>query len=190
MLQLYVLLKDRKLNRLAGFDYSKNGWYFVTICTKYKGNVLGEITDKFMELNELGKIVKDQWLWLENRFDYLKYDEWIIMPDHIHGIMVIDNYIVGNGRDGDEIIVGNGRDGNEIVGNGRDRSVQENKIKSISELVGAFKTTSSKNIHNLGYPNFQWHKSFYDEIIRDEKSLERIRKYIIENPDNFLKSKL
>lgn len=151
-----------------GYDYSKDGWYFVTICTNSKGNILGEIKDGVMYLNEFGELVRRQWLWMENRFNYLKFDEWIIMPDHIHGIMLID----------------------DVVGNGCDRSVQIQKIKSISELIGAFKTTSSKMVHNLGIIGFRWHKSFYDEIIRDQKSLGRIRKYIIENPKNFLKSKL
>ena len=94
-----MLLKERKLNRLFGYDYSKSGWYFVTICTNTKGNVLGNVNNGKMVLNELGGIVEKQWCWLLDKFEYLKYDEWIIMPDHIHGIMVIENYIVGNGRD-------------------------------------------------------------------------------------------
>ncbi len=151
----------------------------MTICAKNKGNIFGEMRYEKVNLNGLGKIVEQQWQWLFKRYRYLKFDEWVIMPDHIHGIMVIEN----------EIIVGNGRENDENVGNGRDRSVQE-KIKSISELIGAFKTTSSRLIHLSGYKDFVWHKSFYDEIIRDEKSLNRIRRYIIENPKNYvLKSK-
>lgn len=162
-----MLSKDRKLNRLKGYDYSREGWYFITICTKDKGNILGEINNNLMILNEKGRVVEKQLLWLSRQYKYLNYDEWIIMPDHIHGIMVIEN----------DDNVGNSRDHSV-----HDRFVQEQKIKSISQLIGAFKTTSSKIIHILGYFSFQWHKSFYDEIIRDEKSLERIRKYIIENP--------
>ena len=144
-----------------------------------------------MNLNDLGSIVEKQWLWLFDRFGYLRNDEWIIMPDHIHGIIIINDVaIVGNGR-GSNVNVRNDRANDENVGNGRDRSVQiREKIKSISELIGAFKTTSSKLIHLSADKNFKWHRSFYDEIIRDEKSLGRIRKYIIENPKNYvLKSK-
>jgi len=183
LLQLFVLLKERKLNRLFGYDYSKSGWYFVTICTNTKGNVLGNVNNGKMVLNELGGIVEKQWCWLLDKFEYLKYDEWIIMPDHIHGIMVIGNYIVGNGRD-----VRNSRNCSVQNKDDATRSVH-GKIKSISELIGAFKTTSSKEIHNLGFNDFKWHKSFYDEIIGDEISLNRIRKYIIENPKNFVKAK-
>ena len=177
------MIRERKLNRLPGYDYSNSGCYFVTICTKNKGEVLGKVENGEVILNSLGKVVKNQWLWLAYRYKYLKYDEWIIMPDHVHGIMKIEIM---------DVVGGNGRE--EEEGNGRDRSVQndeniairsvqnKNKIKSISELIGAFKTTSSKMIHNLGYLDFRWHKSFYDEIIRDEIALKNIRKYIIENP--------
>jgi len=186
------MIRERKLNRLPGYDYSNSGCYFVTICTKNKGEVLGKVENGEVILNNLGKVVKNQWLWLMDRYKYLKYDEWIIMPDHVHGIMKIENDYKGDEGNGREEEEGNGRE--EEEGNGRDRSVQndeniairsvqnKNKIKSISELIGAFKTTSSKMIHNLGYLDFRWHKSFYDEIIRDEVALKNIRKYIIENP--------
>lgn len=81
------------------------------------------------------------------------------MPDHIHGIIFINSY----------------------VGAGRDLHLQE-KIKPLPELIGAFKTTSSKEIHKHGLYNFQWQRSFHDNIIRNEESLNLIRKYIYENP--------
>jgi len=196
------MIRKRKLNRLPGYDYSRGGWYFVTICTKNKGEVLGKVENGVVSLNDFGRVVRNQWLWLVDRYKFLKHDEWIIMPDHVHGIMKIEimDVVGGNGGEGDGE---NGREGDG--GNGRDRSVQngenmairsvqngenmairsvqnKNKIKSISELIGAFKTTSSKMIHDLGFLDFRWHKSFYDEIIRDEIALKNIRKYIIENP--------
>ena len=86
------------------------------------------------------------------------------MPNHVHGILIIDS---------------------EEVGNGRDRSLQDNltqKVKSLPELIGAFKTTSSKLIHESGLSTFKWQKSFHDHIIRNDKFLDRIRKYIHCNP--------
>jgi len=187
---------------LRGWNYSSKGIYFLTICTHEKGNVLGENAGEKIILNELGKIVRNQWLWLENRFECLRFDEWIIMPDHVHGIMIMGNnkerMAIGNGRGkkitigngwGEKAMMRNGRGEKAMMRNGHDRFVLKGKIKSISELIGAFKTTSSKMIHNLGMNNFRWQKSFYDEIIRDEKALRQIRRYIIENPRNFLKSK-
>jgi putative transposase len=97
---------------------------------------------------------------ISNRYDNVNIDEYVIMPNHIHGIIIIKN----------------------SVGNGCDRSLQ---IKSLSSLIGAFKTTSSKLIRNENVKEFKWKKSFYDRIIRDNNELNRIRKYIQDNPANW-----
>ena len=120
-------MKERKPNRLKDYDYSTEGYYFVTICVKDKKNVFGGIINDKMALSEYGEIVKKQWCWLEKQYNYIKLDEFSIMPNHFHGIIVY-----------------------ESVGNGRDRSLQSVKIKSLSEIIGAFKTTSSKIIHRQG----------------------------------------
>ena len=91
-------LKERKLNRLSGFDYSNSGYYFVTICTKNRINYFGNIVDGQMILNTYGQIVEQQWTWLQKQYKYVELDEYVIMPNHIHGIVVID-CSVGNGRD-------------------------------------------------------------------------------------------
>ncbi len=143
---------------------SQNGFYFVTICTKDRIEYFGEIEDEKMILNDFGEIVKQQWTWLGERYSYVGIDEYVVMPNHVHGILIIDS---------------------EEVGNGRDRSLQDNptqKVKSLPELIGAFKTTSSKLIHESGLSIFKWQKSFHDHIIRNDKSLDRIRKYIHYNP--------
>ena len=145
----------RRLNRLGGYDYAQEGYYFVTVCVKERVEWFGNIEDGKMILNEYGKIVKQQWGWLVQHYPYLASDEYVIMPNHVHGIVVIER-------------------------NGHDRSLR--KIKSLSELIGAFKTTSSKIIHQAGCSDFQWQKSFYDHIIRNEQSLTQIREYIRHNP--------
>lgn len=155
------MIRDRKLNRLKDYDYSREGYYFVTICVKDRIEMLGGVKDGVMVLNGYGRIVEKQWVWLPQRYPYVELDEFIVMPNHFHGILSI----VGNGR------------GN--VGNARERSLR--KIKSLSELMGAFKTTSSKLIHKSGLSQFQWQKSFHDHIIRGE-GLDRIREYIANNP--------
>ena len=116
-----------------------------------------------MALNEFGKIIKKQWVWLAKQYSYVYLDEYVIMPNHIHGI------------------IGICREQINIVETGRDLSLQL-KIKSLSELIGAFKTTSSKLIRQNGLSDFRWQRSFYDHIIRNAKSLEKIRKYIYYNP--------
>ncbi len=151
--------KRRKSIRLKDYDYSLPGYYFVTICAHDRIHCLGDIIDGKMVLNLYGKIVREQWTWLSEQYSYLELDQWVIMPNHVHGIL-------------------------HMVGNGRDRSLHT-KIKTLSELIGAFKTTSSKRIHQAGLLKFRWQKSFYDHIIRNEINLNRIREYIINNPSQW-----
>ncbi|MDD4900640.1 MAG: hypothetical protein PHS62_00805 [Patescibacteria group bacterium] len=168
-------MRVRKLNRLPFFDYAQNGFYFVTICVKDREEIFGQVINEKMVLNRCGWVIRNQWQWLAGRFPYLELDEYIVMPNHLHGILMINT-------DDDNVgTVGAGRDGDN-VGTGRDLSLQCGKIKSVSELIGAFKTTSSKLIHYMGYSDFAWQRSFYDHIIRNEKSLIKIREYIINNP--------
>ena len=150
-------MKERKKQRLVEFDYAMHGAYFVTICVQDMQCRFGKIIDGSMVLNEAGEIVKEQWNWLFDQYHYLQIDEFIVMPNHLHGII-------------------------HVVGNGRDRSLQICKAKSIPELVGAFKTTSSKMTHLAGHTDFKWQKSFYDRVVRDEKELHLIREYITNNP--------
>ncbi len=166
-------MRQRKLNRMPEFDYSSEGLYFITVCTKDRREYFGMVKNGKMVLNVYGRIVKQQWLWLAKQYSYVKLDEFIVMPNHIHGILVIEE--VGTGHD-----VGTGRD----LSLHRDLSLQyhQYKIKSLSELIGAFKTTSSKLIHRMGLAEFQWQRSFYDRIIRNQKELNNIRAYIHYNP--------
>ncbi len=122
--------------------------------------------------NKFGENVKKQWKWLFDQYDYLKIDEYYFMPNQFHGIIWISP-------------VWNDHVGNDPLGNGRDRSPRGEKIKSIPELIGAFKTTSSKIIHLAGYSNFRWQKSYHYRIIRSEFELNRIRQYIVDNPSNW-----
>ena len=145
----------RRHNRMPRYDYSQNGYYFVTICTKDRREWFGNVQNDIMELNEYGQIVKKQWIWLSEQYNYIKLDEFAVMPNHLHGILI-------------------------IIGGGRDRPLQ--KIKSLSELMGAFKTTSSKLIHMAGLKGFHWQRSFYDHVIRNENELMQIREYILNNP--------
>jgi len=165
-------MKKRKQNRLQGYDYSTDNLYFVTSCVHNRICCFGDIVrtfDQQMILNEYGKIAKKQWHWLGEQYPYVVLHEFVIMPNHIHGIIEINR-------------------SNVDVGTGRDLSLP--KIKSLSELMGAYKTTVSKQIHLIGFPEFKWQRSFYEHIIRDDKSFETISDYIMNNPikweqDNF-----
>ena len=185
-------MKNRKRNRMSGFDYSSNNLYFVTNCVKNNlccfGNVISDATvgtgrdlsvhhsenhhsenhhsenhqsqndqcvNIVMELNSFGLIVKNQIEWLENQYLYISIHNYVIMPNHFHLILEIDSLKV---------------------------NTNEFKIKSLSCLMGALKTTTSKQIRDFGFIDFAWHRSFHDHIIRNEKEYDLISNYIDRNP--------
>ena len=165
-----ILIRQRKPNRLKNFDYSSSGYYFVTICTKNKNNYFGEIKNNKMILNEYGNITKQCWENITKHFSNVELDEFQIMPNHIHGIIII-------------------RNSNQSVGNAYMRSLQTDHWQYrtkmlLSIIVHEFKSAVSRSIRKYN-SSFQWQKSFYDHIIRNEYSLFRIRKYIKDNLGNW-----
>ena len=160
----------RKPNRLKDYDYSQSGLYFVTSCVQDMVCCFGKIINNKMVLNDYGKIAEQQWYWLAQQYPYVVLHSFVVMPNHMHGII-------------------------EIVGKDSDVSREQPaiKIKSISELMGAYKTTSCKKIHLLSALDtsrclkipFKWHRSFHDHIIRDELSYFNISYYIENNPANW-----
>jgi putative transposase len=188
------MIHDRKPNRLRGYDYSKDNLYFITPCVQHRVCCLGEIVNvgtgrdlsniennapslsqhrdpsvrKQMILNEYGQIAEKQWHWLSEQYPYVVLHAFVVMPNHIHGIIEINR--------------------STAAGTGRDLSLPI-KIKSLSELIGAYKTTVSKQIHLLGYANFAWQRSFHDHIIRDDQSYNNISDYILNNPQKWEEDK-
>ncbi len=174
------MLHHRKPNRLRGFNYAQDRLYFITSCVQDRVRVFGEIIAHQMILNEFGLIADRQWQWLENQYPYVRVHAHIVMPDHVHAIVEINRDLIP-------------------LRTGRDLSVQESnmKIKSLSELIGAYKMTSSKQIHliqaegrvgsqpNPTYPykSFSWQRSFHDRIIRSHEEYVRIAEYIKRNPE-------
>lgn len=167
-------MPERKLTRLTGFDYTSNRYYYVTICVKDRIQSFGTIGNSIMNLSPSGIIANEQWIWLGNKYQYIDLISFVIMPDHIHGIIKINSDYYDN--------AGNGRD--HSLHNTIDHSLL--KIKPLSEIIGAYKTTVSKRIHLAGDMEFKWQKSFHDHIIRNLQSLNRIKNYIEMNAENWI----
>jgi putative transposase len=178
-------VRNRKLIRLPGFDYSANRNYFFTIRVQEHCLPFGTIEKKSIVLSKNGIIALEQWYWLGKQYPYIDQISFVVMPDHVHGIIYIDTdfykHYPGNVDNiGNTDIAGNG----ENVRNGHDHSLH--KIKPLPELIGAYKTTVSKRIHLSGNMDFKWQKSFYEHIIRNRRSLELIKHYIETNPENWI----
>jgi putative transposase len=150
----------RRSIRLRGYDYSRAGAYFVTVCTHNRMCLFGEIINGKMRLNDGGCAVVDSWQWLASQYNYVELDAWVVMPNHMHGIIVIHD------------------------GRGGSRTAPTDKRKPLGRLIGAFKTVSTKCINEMrGTPNASiWQRNYYEHIIRDDESLHRICEYIINNP--------
>ena len=177
----------RRSIRLRNYDYSQPGAYFVTICTYQKQSWFGEIKNGQIYLNQLGKIVADEWLKTCKIRPNFKLDEWVIMPNHFHGIVIINDY------SGDDQSLGAGNRPLDLgAGNlpldlgARDAPLQQ-KPNSLSSCIAGFKSAVTKRI-NLLRQNTDtpiWQRNYYESILRDEKYLAVVREYIINNPKNW-----
>lgn len=175
---------NRRSVRLQGLDYSRPGAYFVTICIHDRAQQsFGNVVDGKMVLNECGAIVRDEWIRTFQIRHELKMDEFMIMPNHFHGVIIIRDVPVGATRRV-------AHDAQTI--HTRERATQRVAPTnvtgpgsgSIGAIIGQFKSISTKRINRLrntpGRPVGQ--RNYYDHIIRDEKSLFQIRRYVRNNP--------
>jgi REP element-mobilizing transposase RayT len=159
------IMHRRKVIRLQGYDYSQAGEYFVTICTKDREHIFGKIEEGRMLLNGFGEIVAWCWNDLPSHYPNVEMDEFVIMPDHVHGIIVITEP--------------------DPVREGSEPSLT--RRHPLSEIVRSFKTFSARRINECrGTPGLSvWQRNYFEHIIRDERALERIREYIISNPERW-----
>jgi len=143
--------RNRRPNRLRDYDYSQNGYYFVTICTKNKQEFFGQVENGEMILNDDGEIVKKCWADIADRFPDVELDEFIVMPNHIHGILIIEN-------DDDIARVGNRRACSlPLQPSSPLPQLQKRQYQKLPVVIGSFKSTVSKNIHiQNDFYYFQW----------------------------------
>lgn len=173
----------RRSIRLQGYDYSQAGAYFITICTWQRECLFGEITDGEMQLNRWGEIVHLHWQNLPKYHHHLELDEFVIMPNHLHGIIVLINN--NNNSVGAGLADMSGQKQTTFQQNPPSPMVQpQTQPKKLSEIIRGFKTFSARRINqmrrNCGVP--VWQRNYYEHIIRNEESLQHIRQYIINNP--------
>jgi putative transposase len=183
-------------SRLRTWDYSQPGMYFITICTKNRILQFGEIINHEMHLNETGIIADKFWAEIPEHFTNSSLDQFVIMPNHVHGIIVINDLIVETGHalspkpDETPIISETGhalslQKPNEQQRHFRFRNQGKN---TISAMVGSFKSAVTKSARKIN-PYFEWQSRFHDHIIRSYDEYLRISDYIKCNPANWEKDK-
>jgi len=164
----------RRSIRLQGYDYRQVGAYFVTVCTHGREPVFGAIADDAMHLNAYGQIVAEDWAWLADTFSYVDLDACIVMPNHVHGIIVIADAA-------DDMRI---EEGALRAGEGGSSTAPTQARLPLGRIVGAFKTMSTKHVNEWREtPGVTlWQRNYYEHIIRDDDDLQRIREYILTNP--------
>ena len=155
----------RRSLRLKGYDYSRAGAYFVTICTHGRECLFGEIMDGEMRLNAAGQAAQAEWVRLPERFQSIELDEFVIMPNHLHGI----------------ILVGAGLAPPDSGAASRGAA---SSAPTLGHILRAFKSISAIAVNRLLGRSGRslWQRNYYEHIVRSENELARIREYIANNP--------
>lgn len=195
-------LHHRRSIRLPKHDYSEPGMYSVTMCVRERRTMLGEVTRNGVVLSEIGEIVRKCWLEIPTHFPNSDLDEFVVMPNHFHGILILKDVLVGvQWPSGKDLVAEGNRSGKGFIHETPTRKGLINQTATKNELSGwplmkdrgvtlgkiirAFKAKSSKVIHDSGYAQFAWQRNYYEHIIRDGQDLDRIRRYILDNPANW-----
>jgi REP element-mobilizing transposase RayT len=157
-------LPNRQSIRLRGFDYSQTGAYFVTVCTTRRLCLLGDIEDVEERLSPVGQVVRLRWQNLPRHTPGLTIDAWVVMPNHLHGIVVLS--------------------GPTVIGAPGVHPLPGPKPGSLGAAIGGFKSAVSREIaaKHLSPVRPLWQPSYYERVIRNDQELDAIRRYIADNP--------
>jgi REP element-mobilizing transposase RayT len=167
---------NRRSIRLTGYDYSQAGAYFVTICIQNQKSLLGEIIDGEIQLNDAGRMIRTTWDGLPNSFPFAETHQFIVMPNHIHGIIILAGDYTGEHK----------------VHAYRADQPRGTLPSTIGRIIQAFKSITTNEyiagVRQNSWKPFQgrlWQRNYYEHVIRDENELNHIREYIVCNPANW-----
>jgi REP element-mobilizing transposase RayT len=162
-------IHHRRSIRLRGYDYSQAGAYFVTICAHLHKCRFADKRNGTLYLNDEGRMVAEQWTGLVANQAGIELDEWVVMPNHFHGIVILEN----------------------TQPKSPDATISHRNM-SLSKLVGRFKMQSAKQINLLQKTPGQpvWQRNYWEHVVRNETDLQRIRDYIRNNPATWATDKL
>ncbi len=160
----------RRSIRLKDYDYSQEGAYFVTICTHGKKCILGHIIRGRVELSPIGHSASEYWLQIPRHFEAVQLDEFVVMPNHMHGILMITQ-----------------RRSRGVKFNAPTReddyySCISPRKETLAVIVRTYKSAVSRWCRQNGYGDFRWQRNYYEHVIRSDRDLKEIREYIANNP--------
>ena len=177
-------IHNRRSIRLPGFDYTQQGMYFITICCDSMHSKFGHVQNGEMILNVYGKIAYYGWVKLAERFSNFQLDVFQFMPNHMHGIIILNG-----GGDGGVNLEKDG--GGELIDDRVGASpARTGYLGEISSIVGAYKSLVANECLEIfkcknEHMGKLWHRNYYEHIIRNEQSYQNISNYIINNPQKW-----
>jgi REP element-mobilizing transposase RayT len=192
-------IHHRQSIRLREYDYAGAGAYFATICTHGRECLFGEAADEVVRLNDFGGIVQEEWLRSAEIRNEIFLDEFIVMPNHIHGIIIIDHRVGADGvrpesgacAQSSASLGYPGQKTAETREHGCEGAFQQGAChaplrvtKSLGSFIAGFKSAVTKRINqirdNSGFP--VWQRNYFERVIRNDRELDAIREYIVNNP--------
>jgi REP element-mobilizing transposase RayT len=173
----------RRSTRLQGYDYTQHGAYFVTLCTHGRECLFGEIVNQTLVLNQYGEVVRDEWQRTAVIRPEVDLDVFVVMPNHLHFIVVITTDTPPVGAHGGLHPHG----GTPLPTPASHANTLYRAPRSLGSLIAGFKSASTKRINILratpGAP--VWQRGYYDQIVQGEPHLNQVRQYILSNPANW-----
>jgi len=165
----------RRSIRLKDYNYSQEGAYFITVCTRNRENLFGNVTEGQMQLNGYGKVVNDFWGNIPLHFPSVDTDAFVVMPNHVHGIILINDAC----RGGATPPMGNGM----VSPSGGEVTSPLRKI-SLGQIVAFYKYQTAKLVNQIrNTPGVTvWQRNYHDHIVHDDEHLNKIREYVFQNP--------
>ena len=209
-------MHNRRSIRFKGYDYTQAGLYFITICCQNRACLFGEIENGKMMLNDAGAIANDCWLNIPNHFPNAILHEYVIMPNHVHGIIELvgannhspktnnhspvsklhspetELHPTKNKKNNNSVIGDNGAKNVSVIGDNRAKNVSplRSPSKTVGSVVRGFKIGVTKWMRQNTDIFHIWQRNYWEHIIRDDISYENISQYIINNPTKWNNDKL
>ncbi|MDP2852133.1 MAG: transposase [Gallionella sp.] len=158
-------IHHRRSIRLRNYDYSQAGAYFITLCTQKRESLFGAVVGDVVQLNEAGRLVQNVWGALPEHYSCVELDSFVVMPNHIHSIVVLNGV------------------GAQFIAPSSDQGAM-NRAPTLGEIIRAFKARCTHGINQLRSVQgvLLWQRNYYEHVIRNEPSLQEIREYIANNP--------
>lgn len=169
-----IHLSQRKSPRLQGYNYADEGAYFVTIATMKRQHLFGKVVDSEMRLSALGKVVQARWVAIPDHHAHVALDAFVVMPNHVHGIVIITKSTIGTKPTSSASNTNNINSDNAGV------------VPTLGTVIGSYKSSVTRVARQEGIiDSSPWQTRYHDHIIRDERGLNTIRAYVATNPSRW-----